>query len=126
MRPGCTKVETRGSLWWFDDTAHEYLRLPRVEQPRERPEWSDERAGVLQDAVWHPMLGWRIDAPDIDLDALVAHYEKAFDPDIAYLLASRHAAEARNVTPGLMIDLPDGTTTWAPEARIASAADPGR
>lgn len=54
MRPGSTRIESKGSIWWFDEQAREYLRLPRVEQPRERPEWSDERAGALQDAVWHP------------------------------------------------------------------------
>lgn len=54
MRPGATRVESIGSVWWFDEAAGEYLRLPRNEQPREHPEWSDERAGALQDAVWHP------------------------------------------------------------------------
>lgn len=61
MRPNAVKVETRGSLFWLDDEAGEYLRLPKHEKPRERPEWSDERAGPLQDAVWHPMNAWRIE-----------------------------------------------------------------
>lgn len=61
MRPGCTKVETQGSYWWLDDNAGEYLRLPKNEQPRERADWSDERAGLLQDGVWHPMEQWWID-----------------------------------------------------------------
>lgn len=58
MRPGAVRVETVGSVWWFDETTHEYLRLPREEKPREKPEWSDERAGPLQDAVWHPYVRW--------------------------------------------------------------------
>ena len=61
MRPGCVKVESRGSLWWFDDMAGEYLRLPKTEKPRERSEWSDGRAGILQDGVWLPMVRWWID-----------------------------------------------------------------
>lgn len=60
MRPGTTHVVTKGSNVWLDDTAHEYLRLPRTEHPREQADWSDDRAGVLQDAVWHPMIDWRI------------------------------------------------------------------
>lgn len=58
MRPGAIKIETNGSLWWFDETAHQYMRLPKNELPRERAEWSDERAGVLQDAVWHPYIDY--------------------------------------------------------------------
>lgn len=58
--PGCVTVETLGSFFWIDDTLSRYTRLPKHEAPRERPEWSDERAGVLQDAVWHPMVAWRI------------------------------------------------------------------
>lgn len=61
MRPGCVRVETWGSYWWFDETAKEYLRLPKAESPREKPEWSDERAGVLQDAVWHPYESFEVD-----------------------------------------------------------------
>lgn len=60
MRPGAVKVETLGSFFWLDESAMAYARLPKHEAPRERPEWSDERAGVLQDAVWHPMVAWRI------------------------------------------------------------------
>ena len=60
MRPNTTHVVSKGSNIWLDDAAMEYLRLPKGETPRERPEWSDERAGALQDAVWHPMLEWRI------------------------------------------------------------------
>lgn len=58
--PELTKIESKGSYWWFDEVAHLYMRLPKEEQPRERAEWSDERAGVLQDAVWHPYIKWAI------------------------------------------------------------------
>ena len=49
MRPGAVKIESLGSLWWFDESAHEYLRLPKQEAPRDTP-----HNGILQDGVWHP------------------------------------------------------------------------
>lgn len=60
MRPGVTRIVSLGSYWWFDETNHEYLRLPKSERPRERPEWSDGRAGALQDAVWHPYHSYTV------------------------------------------------------------------
>ena len=55
-------VEGLGSVWVFDDGASRYMRLPRMETPREHPEWGDARAGSCQDGVWHDMVGWcRVD-----------------------------------------------------------------
>jgi hypothetical protein len=52
------RVVTAGSIFELDDDLRRYRRYPNREQPREKPEWSDERAGVLQDFVWHPMVSW--------------------------------------------------------------------
>lgn len=60
MRPGCVRIESAGSLWWIDENAKEYLRTPKVEAPRDPPEWGDERAGALQDLVWHPYDSWAL------------------------------------------------------------------
>ncbi len=61
MRLGCVKIESEGSYWWIDERSKEYMRLPKEEKPRERPEWGDERAGALQDAIWHPYEEWKLD-----------------------------------------------------------------
>jgi hypothetical protein len=56
------RVETVGSVWLIDETEGRYCRFPLEEKPRERAEWGDERAGDLQDLVWHDFAGqWRID-----------------------------------------------------------------
>ena len=107
MRPGTTHVVTKGSHVWLDDAAGEYLRLPKTEGPRERAEWSDERAGPLQDAVWHPMVAWRI------------------GPHPA---AAQRPQDRRFPRPdGLMIDYldPNGTprTAWFPQAQLAIEVD---
>ena len=49
------RVESLGSVWEIDLSLMRYRRYPKEERPREFPEWSDERAGALQDFVWHPM-----------------------------------------------------------------------
>lgn len=111
MRPGTTRVVTRGSYVWLDGTAMEYLRLPLGETPRERPEWSDERAGVLQDAVWHPMTGWEI-GPHPD------HNENG---ECCF-------AKWCETCPGLMIGYIDNNgepqRTWFPDARPATYHHP--
>jgi hypothetical protein len=61
VRPGATHVVSGGSNWWFDEDAMEYLRLPKVEQPRERPEWGSPDAGPLEDAKWHTYVEWWIE-----------------------------------------------------------------
>ncbi len=71
-RPGCVKVESKGSFWWFDERAREYLRLPKQEGPREKAEWSDQRAGALQDAVWHPYESWELLPEVTTRDLLIA------------------------------------------------------
>lgn len=70
MRPGAVKIESIGSFWWFDEATHEYMRLPKNEMPRERPDWSDERAGVLQDAVWHPYVSYSIGPVSLHMSGL--------------------------------------------------------
>lgn len=108
MRPGAIKVETKGSFFWIDEAACEYLRLPKEERPRERAEWSDERAGALQDGVWHPMAGWRIGPhPEVERLAGVA-------ADILGWPIRKDIFPAD----GLMIDTPNGKTTWAPDAVV--------
>ena len=63
MRPGCVKVESRGSFWWIDENLNQYLRLPKTEAGRERPEWGNTEAGLLRDAHWHDFTGeWEISA----------------------------------------------------------------
>lgn len=119
MRPGAIKVETKGSFFWLDEAAGEYLRLPKEERPRERPEWSDERAGALQDAVWHPMVGWRIGPFPLVQPDFEKYLEQYGDP---FLAAAAFRAHERSVdaTGGLLIDTPEGQTTWAPEARVVA------
>lgn len=63
MIPDATRLETEGSLWWFDDTAHKYLRMPKQEGPRKSPpgeDWGGVGAGSLQDLVWHDMVRWEV------------------------------------------------------------------
>lgn len=61
MRPGATRIESIGSIWWLDDDRLEYLRAPKHEGPRTSPEdedWGGPGAGELQDLRWHPMVRW--------------------------------------------------------------------
>ena len=59
--PGIVRVESLGSVWEIDENLNRYRRFPKTETGREKPEWSDERAGALQDAVWHDFTGdWEI------------------------------------------------------------------
>ncbi len=60
MKTGARKIETNGSFWFFDEVNRKYLRMPKQEGPRERPEWGDERAGLLQDLVWHDYADWKV------------------------------------------------------------------
>ena len=93
------RIRTKGSMWVLDDGAGRYCRFPLDEGGRERPEWGDERAGVLRDAVWHPMLSWRLaDARMVDLAAL-----HGGPPDLVMLRP-----------PGLVIETPEGGPIWAP------------
>lgn len=55
------RVESMGSIWLFDEDRMVYFRFPKTEAPRDRPEWGDVDAGVLQDAVPHPYVAWRIE-----------------------------------------------------------------
>ncbi len=58
------RIESFGSIWEIDEEDHRYRRWPKQEAPREHAEWSDERAGALQDFVWHHYDTWFIDAID--------------------------------------------------------------
>ncbi len=93
------KVETKGSFFWIDEHAGEYMRLPKHEAPRERPEWGSVDAGVLQDAVWHPMNAWRI-----------GHFP---DPEGFHRCSD---------CPGLLIEYGEpsdpASTLWAPRAKV--------
>jgi hypothetical protein len=51
-----TRVESRGSFWWFNEATKHYLRTPKEEAPR-LPEWSK---GALADLSWHQYEAWFI------------------------------------------------------------------
>lgn len=53
-----TIVATLGSYWEFDEENKRYRRAPRGEGKRENPAWGDERAGIMEDQVWHPYSRW--------------------------------------------------------------------
>jgi hypothetical protein len=93
------RIETSGSLWVFDEELLRYQRMPKEERPREREEWSDERAGSLQDFVWHDYVRWFI----TDTSGVAESEEHG-------LLV---------IPPGtLMIVKPDGRMAKAPGARV--------
>ncbi len=54
------RIVSVGSLWDFDALLGRYRRMPKVERPRARPEWGDERAGDCEDFVWHGLRDWWI------------------------------------------------------------------
>lgn len=104
MRPGAIHVVTKGSNVWLDDEAGEYLRLPLTERGRRNAEWSDERAGALQDAVWHAMTSWQV-AP------FPTHRVQAGVCALRYC----------SMCPGLIITYPpDGEHAWFPGAQVVS------
>lgn len=47
------KVETLGSYWLIDSVNKTFQRMPKGEQPREKPEWGDARAKMMQDFIPH-------------------------------------------------------------------------
>jgi len=51
-------ITTLGSFWEIDEENARYRRAPRGVGKREDPAWGDERAGALQDEVWHPYTSW--------------------------------------------------------------------
>ena len=55
---GIERVESVGSVWFFDAANQRYMRMPNHEGPRERPEWGDSRAGACEDHVWHAASDW--------------------------------------------------------------------
>lgn len=110
------RVETKGSFWWLDESAHEYMRLPKHEAPRERPEWSDERAGVLQDAVWHPFERWAIGKhPSYRPDGQLVEVPDPRSPDNPPIMVR----VLDDPIEGLMIWPPgDDDPLWAPHAAV--------
>ena len=56
------RVTTKGSIFEIDEALQRYRRFPREERPREHPEWGSDKAGALQDFVWHDIdpEGWYI------------------------------------------------------------------
>lgn len=54
------RIETLGSIWVIDEGCNRYCRFPKTEAGRERPEWGNAEAGLLQDAVWHDYDHWEI------------------------------------------------------------------
>lgn len=57
MPGGIIRIETEGSWWLIDEANLRYCRFPKTEGGREHPEWGNEDAGRLQDAVWHAFTG---------------------------------------------------------------------
>ena len=95
------RVVTRGSVVWIDDAGLRYHRLPLEEQPRERAEWSDERAGPLQDAVWHPMSSWHLGS-----------YPSHVGGGTTCMF------ETCEVCPGLVVVTESGVPLWFPGATV--------
>lgn len=112
MRSNALHVQTKGSNVWLDCTNLEYLRLPRFETPREYQEWSDHRAGVLEDAKWHPMLSYTVEA----------HPHHSNDEGICRINAPLKPDEKRRCPycPGLIIRYGDKPheAAWFPNAKV--------
>ena len=54
-------VESAGSMWYLDETAHTYRRTPKSEAPRERGPWVEPEPGdPLYDLEEHQFLRWTI------------------------------------------------------------------
>lgn len=81
MLPDQFKVESLGSIWEIDTLDMRYRRWPKNEAPRKKPEWSDERAGALQDVVWHPMraLPFLLTASFSDYRLAIPHTKRETD-----------------------------------------------
>lgn len=62
------RIESLGSIWEIDEEMLRYRRWPKQEAPREKPEWSDDRAGKLQDFVWHSYVSYWIDGGRLFID----------------------------------------------------------
>lgn len=82
-RAGQTRVETKGSVWLIDDVERRYCRFPKHEGPRENG-WGGPDAGSLQDAVWHPLIAWEIDARE----RLLLTVPHAMKPDMVEIVVA--------------------------------------
>lgn len=65
------RIETVGSIFEIDEDLMRYRRWPKQEAPRDNPEWSDSRAGALQDFVWHSYERWETDFAHLRIYYLV-------------------------------------------------------
>jgi hypothetical protein len=106
------KYVTKGSVVWLDEAQLRYLRLPKVEGPRDRPEWSDERAGALQDAVWHPYTSWSVGPYPNHGAGAVGEQGCGLWPFCGNC-------------PGLLITTPGGSQLWLPNATRADTNHEG-
>jgi hypothetical protein len=81
-----TRIETLGSVWFFDEDLKRYQRFPKGEKPREKPEWGNADAGVLQDGVWHDYERY-----DVDDLRLLIYYEGQPNPAYAPMISRTDA-----------------------------------
>jgi hypothetical protein len=112
MRPGAIKIRTRGSNWWIDENANEYMRLPLEETTRENPEWGGPEAGPLQDGVWHPYFDWTlaVHPHDLSVSVLMAGFASGLGAPLDLVPSP---------VLSLKIRISDtGECLWGPEAHI--------
>lgn len=95
------RVESLGSIVLIDETDSRYMRMPKQEQPRERPEWGDASAGALQDGVWHGFTSWRVDVHPLHTSIVGPCCQNC---------------------PGLIIETDSGGC-WFPRARVLESRD---
>lgn len=53
------RIESKGSIWFFNEIDKTYIRMPKAEKPRNNPEWGNT-PGPLQDFVPHPYVKYEI------------------------------------------------------------------
>ena len=61
-----TRIESVGSIWLLDEEQSRYMRMPKREEPRPNG-WGGPDQEQLQDLVWLPFIGWRIDPERLQL-----------------------------------------------------------
>lgn len=74
------RIAGLASIWWFDDGRGLYMRMPRIEAPRELAEWGDVRAGPCQDFVWHGLDSWWVTADGSRLVVVPVAHEAFWAP----------------------------------------------
>jgi hypothetical protein len=103
-----------GSLWDFDTLLGCYRRMPKVERPRERPEWGDERAGECQDFVWHGLRDWWMCDGGRRMVIVPATWRVFWVPIVADVLDTRYDVwrEFEEAHPGLYEEFADAVDQW--------------